>query len=156
MTDDAITLHLSKAEATVPGPTLHWLPREHCYRPTCPRVDLVINHVLQALVVGGIQEDLGFELTTGMTVVHHLPATTLVPNPVMHHCELQSDCIEVKQRENHNDVHKCCRRMLNAADSTCVAIWLSVCFRQTSICLQSATDTDCMACSCWKHYILCM
>ena len=37
--------------------------------------------MLEALVVRGVQEDLGFELTTGMTVVHHLPPSALIPIP---------------------------------------------------------------------------
>lgn len=84
MTDDAIPLHFSKTQPPIPGPALYRLAGQHCNWPSCPGMDLVIHHVLQALVVGGVQEDLGFELTTGMTVVHHLPTPTLIPNPVMH------------------------------------------------------------------------
>lgn len=84
MTNDAVSLHLSKPQAPIPGSTLHRLAGEHCNRATSPGVDLVIHHVLQSLVVGGIQKDLGFQLTSGVTVVHHLPAPTLVPHPVPH------------------------------------------------------------------------
>ena len=80
MTDDAVPLHLSKAQATIPGSSLHRLPRQHGHWATSSGVYLVIHHVFEALVVCWVQEDLGLELTTGMTVVHHLPPSALIPN----------------------------------------------------------------------------
>lgn len=122
MADDAITLHLSKAQASIPCPSLYWLPCQHGNRPSRSGMDLVINHVLQALVVGGIQEDLGFELSTGVTVVHHLPAPTLIPHPVQ-----QSDChasthyralgVEAQQQQHHNQ-----KQSMRLAVKTCLHI----------------------------------
>ena len=59
MGDDAVALHLPKAQAAVPGAPLHGLAREQGHRAPAPGVDLVVHHVLQALVVGRVQEDLG-------------------------------------------------------------------------------------------------
>jgi len=84
MTDDTVALHLSKPQSTISGSPLHRLSCEHGYRTSCSRVDLVIYHMLEALIVGRVQEDLGFELTTGMTVVHHLPPSTLIPLSAQH------------------------------------------------------------------------
>ena len=80
VTDDAIPLHFSKAQATISGSSFYRLPCQHGHRPPSSRVNLVIHHVLEALVVGWVQEDLGFELTTGMTVVHLLRHSALIPN----------------------------------------------------------------------------
>ena len=55
-----VAFHLSKAETTVPGPTLGRLPRQDLGRSTTTRVDLVTDHVLQALVEGRTQEDHDF------------------------------------------------------------------------------------------------
>ena len=93
MTDNAISFHFTKAQATVSGSPLHRLSCEHGHRPTRPRVNLVIHHVLEALVVCGVQEDLGFELTTGMTVVHHLPPSALVTLPA-HKPRKDDKCLE--------------------------------------------------------------
>ena len=40
------------------------------------------HHVLEALVVGGVEEDLGLQLAPRVPVVHDLPAARLVPAPV--------------------------------------------------------------------------
>ena len=80
MADDAIPLHFSKAEATVPGSPLHRLACQHGHWASRPGMYLVVHHVLESLVICWVQEDLGFELTTGMTVVHHLPTSALIPN----------------------------------------------------------------------------
>ena len=37
-----------------------------------PRVDLVVHHMLEPLVVGGAQEDLGVHLPSRVAGVHHL------------------------------------------------------------------------------------
>ena len=87
MTDDAIPLHFSEAQATISGSTFYRLPCQHGHWAPSSRMNLVIHHVLEALIVGWVQEDLGFELTTGMTVVHHLPPSALVPNTA----EMQQD-----------------------------------------------------------------
>ena len=51
--DDAITLHLSEAQAAVPGTALHRLPRQYLHRAAAPGVDLVIDlHAEQASCCG--------------------------------------------------------------------------------------------------------
>ena len=59
MRDDAVAFHLPEAQAAVPRSALDWLPREQGHRAPAPAVDLVVHHMLQALVVGGVQEYLG-------------------------------------------------------------------------------------------------
>ena len=70
--DDAIALHLPETQPAVPGPALHGLPRQDLHRPPSSAVDLVIHHVLQALVVRGAQEYLSLQLAPGVAVVHYL------------------------------------------------------------------------------------
>lgn len=52
-------------QSSVPGAPLRRLPREHLHRPPAPAVDLEVHHVLQPLVVGGVQEDLRGEANEG-------------------------------------------------------------------------------------------
>lgn len=54
--DSPITLHLSKAQASVPSTTFQRLTRELCHWPTRTRVDLVVHHVLETLIVTGEKE----------------------------------------------------------------------------------------------------
>lgn len=58
MADDAISLHLTKAQTTFAGSTFNRLPRQDLDRPPPSRMDLVIHHMFEALIVGGVQEDL--------------------------------------------------------------------------------------------------
>ena len=41
-------------------------------------MDLVTDHMLQALIVSRVEEDHDFEALTGESVVHHLVAVSLV------------------------------------------------------------------------------
>ena len=77
--DDAVALHLSEPQTAVPGPTLGGLPGQDLNGPASTAVDLVVDHVLQALVVGRVEEDERLELAPRVAVVHHLPAAALVP-----------------------------------------------------------------------------
>lgn len=55
-----------------PGAALHGLPVEDLDRAPGPGVDLIIHHVLQALVVGGTDEDLRRQLPPSEAVVQNL------------------------------------------------------------------------------------
>ena len=78
-------------EASVPRSSLHGLPHKNLHRPAgpvalqvtgdlssrktrkkSPRVDLVVHHVLEPLVVGGSQENLSVHLSPRVARVHHL------------------------------------------------------------------------------------
>jgi len=76
--DHAVTLHLTETQATVTRTTLHRLPRQDLHWSTCPSMDLIINHVLETLVVGGPDEDLSLELPTRVPIVHDFEAALLV------------------------------------------------------------------------------
>ena len=65
---DAVALHLAKAQAAVSRTALHGLPGQQGHRTPPAAVDLVIHHVLEALVVGGVQEYLGLQGGTDLTV----------------------------------------------------------------------------------------
>ena len=55
-----------------PGPPLHGLSGQYLHWAAGSGVDLVIHHVLQALVVGWADEDLSVELATCEPVVQNL------------------------------------------------------------------------------------
>lgn len=74
----AITLHLSETETTVSTTTFHRLTSEDLHWATSTRVDLVVDHVLETLVVRRAEVDLRLELAAGVAVVHDLEATRLV------------------------------------------------------------------------------
>ena len=78
MGDLAVALHLPEPEASVPGPALHGLPHQDLDWAPRPGVDLIVHHVLEPLVVGGAEEDLGVELPAGVAAVHHLVTSGLV------------------------------------------------------------------------------
>lgn len=48
---------------------------------SAPRVYLVVHHVLETLIIGGVEKDLRLQLPPSVSIVHHLPATALVPAP---------------------------------------------------------------------------
>ena len=57
---------------SVPGAAFHRLSVENLDRTSSARVNLVVNHVLQPLVVRRTDEYLRRHLTTGVTVVQNL------------------------------------------------------------------------------------
>jgi hypothetical protein len=75
VTDDAVSLHLSKAQAAVACAALHRLPRQDLRGAPAAAVDLEVHHVLQALVVSGVHVDERGHLAAGVPVVHHLGRT---------------------------------------------------------------------------------
>ena len=81
MADDAIALHLAKAQATVARAALHRLSRQNLDWTAAPGVDFVVHHVLQALVVRRAKEDLRLQLPPRVPIIHSLPTATLVPAP---------------------------------------------------------------------------
>ena len=86
---DAVTLHLAKAQAAIAGAPLHGLACQDLDRPTAAAVDLIIHHVLKALIVGGVEEDLCLHLAPCVPVVHDFPAARLVAAAV----ELRGDVV---------------------------------------------------------------
>mmetsp|Transcript_27537 Transcript_27537/g.79232 ORF Transcript_27537/g.79232 Transcript_27537/m.79232 type:complete len:209 (+) Transcript_27537:609-1235(+) len=80
----AVPLHLTKPKAALSRPALHRLARQHHHRPPNSRVDLVVDHMLEPLVVGGPDEDARIQPTAGVAVEQHL-------HPVL----LVAECVEV-------------------------------------------------------------
>lgn len=56
----------------LPGSALHGLSVEDLHRASCARVNFVVHHVLQTLVVSRAQEHLCVHLSTSMPVEQHL------------------------------------------------------------------------------------
>ncbi len=73
-----VPFHFTESETTVPTTTLHGLSIEDLDGTAGSRMDLVVDHVLEALVVGGTQEDLGVQFATSEAVVHDFIACVLV------------------------------------------------------------------------------
>lgn len=59
--DHAITFHLSEPKAAVTGSALHWLSCEYLHWTSCARMDLVVDHMLQPLIVRRANEKLCLE-----------------------------------------------------------------------------------------------
>jgi hypothetical protein len=72
--DHTISLHLSEPETTSPASSLCGLPCEINHRPDTPTVLLVVDHVFQALVVDGANEDRGLNLLSGLAIVQDFVA----------------------------------------------------------------------------------
>ncbi len=49
-------------------------------------MDLVVNHMLETLIVGGTEEDLSLQRSARMSVVQALVAVPLVPSLVCNMC----------------------------------------------------------------------
>ena len=73
-----ISLHLSETETAVPGSALHGLSHQNLNGASGSRVNFVVHHVLEALVVGGAQEDLRLQFASRVTIVHDLVSSQLV------------------------------------------------------------------------------
>lgn len=74
-----IALHLPKTQSTIPGTPLHRLSHQNLQGATRPRMDLIVHHVLQALIVRGAQEDLRVNFPPCMPIVHDLVPSQVVP-----------------------------------------------------------------------------
>lgn len=85
MGDNTISLHLSETESSVASAPLHRLPGQDLDRSAAARVDFVVHHMLQALVVGRVQENLRLQLPPSVPVVHSLPPLALIPRTVHPH-----------------------------------------------------------------------
>ena len=78
MRDHAVSLHLTEAETTVTTTSLSGLACQNLSWTATSGVDLVLDHVLEALVVGWSKEDHHFHFLAGEAIVHHLVPTKLV------------------------------------------------------------------------------
>lgn len=76
--DLTISFHLSESETAVAGTTFHGLADEDLDRTSGSRVDLVVHHVLETLVVGRAEKDLSAELATSVAVVEHFVASQVI------------------------------------------------------------------------------
>lgn len=95
--DHTITLHLSESEATVTCSTLSGLSRENLGRSTTSRVDLIAHHMLQALIIGRVQEDHHFHALASEAVVHDLVTIPLVAQAVQLVRDVV-DCLALERR----------------------------------------------------------
>ncbi len=79
--DDAVALHLTKTETTLTRSTLHRLLDENLQWAPRARVDLVVDHVLEALVIGWAEKDLRVDLAACVSVVEDLVAILFKAEP---------------------------------------------------------------------------
>ena len=82
MRDHAVTLHLSESETAVSGTTFRRLSRQDLSRTSASRMNLVTHHMLEALIVGGIQEDHHLHALACEAIVHHFVTVALVAEAV--------------------------------------------------------------------------
>ena len=78
VSDLTIALHLTESQTSVTRTTLHGLSVEDLNGTSSSRVDLVVDHVLETLVVGWSEEHLRVDLAACEPVVHDLVAAKVV------------------------------------------------------------------------------
>ena len=78
----AITLHLAETETTVTSATFGWLARQNLCRTATSRMDLIAHHMLQALIIGRIEEDHNLHSFSSEPIVHDFVAVSLVTQVV--------------------------------------------------------------------------
>src|ERR1700692_1958274 len=78
MRNHTITFHLSETETSITATTLHRLSRQDLHRTSCARMDLVVHHMFETLVVRGAEINLRLELSACVAVVHDLKTSGLV------------------------------------------------------------------------------
>ena len=82
MRHHTVTFHLAETESTVTGTTFGWLARQDLCRTAASRMDLIADHMLQALVIGRIEEYHDLHSLSSEPVVHDLVAVSLVAQVV--------------------------------------------------------------------------
>jgi hypothetical protein len=78
MRDHAVTLHLSETESTVTRTTFSRLSGQDLSGSSATSVDLIGNHMLQPLVIGGTKENLHLQSLSSESTVHGLVTIALV------------------------------------------------------------------------------
>ena len=78
----AVTFHLSESQTTVTSSSFSWLASEDLGRAAASRVDLVADHMLEPLVIGGVEEDHNLKLLASKAVVHDFISVPLIPELV--------------------------------------------------------------------------
>eukprot|EP00042_Codosiga_hollandica_P059448 m.916303 g.916303 ORF g.916303 m.916303 type:complete len:306 (-) comp60162_c0_seq1:2712-3629(-) len=86
--DHAVALHFTNTQAAVTRTTLHRLTGKDLHRSARARVDLVVHHVLESLVVRGSEVNLCIELAAGEAVVEHLVSVFVVVVPLQRGCDM--------------------------------------------------------------------
>lgn len=76
--DHAVTLHLSESKTSISGSTLGWLSGQDLSGASSSGMHLVSDHMLESLIVSGVEEDQDFLFLSGESIVHHLVAVSLV------------------------------------------------------------------------------
>ena len=70
----------------LPGTTFHWLPVKDLYRTASSRMDLVIHHVFQTLVVCRTDEYLCRQLSACVSIVEYLHPNSHSQSSQSYHC----------------------------------------------------------------------
>lgn len=78
MRNHTVTLHLAEAKTSVAATTLSRLASQDLGRASPTRVNLVLDHVLESLIVSGTEEDHHLHLLASEAIVHNLVSTHLI------------------------------------------------------------------------------
>lgn len=80
--DHAITFHFSETKSTIARSTFSRLSGQDLSWSSATSVDLISDHMLQSLVIGGTKEDLHFKSLSSEATVHRLVTVALVSKVV--------------------------------------------------------------------------
>lgn len=78
MSQEGISLHLAKTNASLDVPPAHWLVGHFVSCARGPNLKLVGDHVTQTLVVDNADEDVGLQLLTTQSTIEPLCAVVIV------------------------------------------------------------------------------
>lgn len=76
--DHAVTLHFSKSKTSISGSTFGWLSGQDLCGASSSGMHFVSDHMLESLVVSGVEEDQDLLFLSGESIVHDFVAISLV------------------------------------------------------------------------------
>ena len=75
--DHAVAFHFPEAKPSIAASSFHGLSGEHLHGSPGSTVDLVLDHVFEAMIVGWSEEDLSGDFEPGVSVEHDFVALFL-------------------------------------------------------------------------------
>ena len=117
MCDHTISLHLSKAQTTIARPALRRLPRQHHQRSRRTGMNLIVHHMLQALIEDGSHKDTRCHLLARRTTIQDFVGMGLQLEIVTQHRRQSiyahirkrtaiSHCADFRAQSSHERLHQ--------------------------------------------------
>lgn len=108
--EQSVALHLSEADATLDVPATHWLVGDLVTSARGPHLELVGDHVTQALIVHHAHEDVRFQLQAADATVQALGAVEVVASGTQGLAEVLECRVLLGEREGSGVVAQAVER----------------------------------------------